>query len=649
MLYKYSLATNTEQVRLELQYEESRDILSHIIKLSVNGEEFPKNYFLNNSTTSVTNILLAYTHITTYYHTIIQDDLNSALAEIHYFLSKVEIVMIETEELGNALKIFETINQRGAGLNAMDLTKNLLFINSDSTEFGQIKEIWKKNSEVLKECKEDDKPMRFMRYFFMARYTSDVITEDRIYRWLTSADGVKSVGYDSTPIDFAKELLVLAKRYARLVSATDKYDVNLPSVYNIGLINKTSTRQHLILLLALHQDVSDSVLEFLAKQLENYFFYTVCLKIQAKTHEKFFARVAQKLRGKKTIEEVKPIIEDTLGRFVAEKIGDFKQIFPTIKTHLFKPDYRLRYVFGKMDMYISRLCGLPCPNNIASYSQYQIEHILPQTPKDDFLGEWMDAVEYKKDLDSLGNVTLLEGLINKAVNKFNDLSSDWFNKKQREYYNSVLPITRLLSSNYLIGNNTALNRYRQSSGYEFDRWDKQSIVKRQQLLCQLALQIWKFDSFKNIANVEVVEYINRETQSIVNTTESKYTVDNRNFDLPVLHSVKTVLKKSAGKSPRTNIRIIFPNGHIIQNPIAADTMVEFVKYVGVEKVRRLGLIQCKIPLVSNTLDEKYANKQKEVAEGWGWYVMTNTSTNTKIADIMKISDAYTLNVRVEKF
>ena len=38
---------------------------------------------------------------------------------------------IGTEDLGSALKIFETINQRGVGLNAMDLTKNLLFIQRE--------------------------------------------------------------------------------------------------------------------------------------------------------------------------------------------------------------------------------------------------------------------------------------------------------------------------------------------------------------------------------------------------------------------------------------------------------------------------------------------------------------------------------------
>lgn len=38
----------------------------------------------------------------------------------YYFLTKIDLVVIESENLSSALKIFETINQRGAGLNAMD-------------------------------------------------------------------------------------------------------------------------------------------------------------------------------------------------------------------------------------------------------------------------------------------------------------------------------------------------------------------------------------------------------------------------------------------------------------------------------------------------------------------------------------------------
>lgn len=645
LLYKYDIANDIEQVRLELQYEESRDILSYIIKSSTKGVALPKDFDVTAS--SVWNICFAYANINQYYYNLIQQDISDAIDEIRHFLTKVEMVVIETEDLGSALKIFETINQRGVGLNAMDLTKNLLFINADGSEYGKIKAIWKSISETLRSCKEDDKPMRFMRYFFIARYTSDVITEERIYKWLTSEEGSNLVNYTKAPIAFAKELQNAAKRYARLVSATEKFNNKLPHVYNIGLINKKRSRQHLILLLALHQDATDDVIEFLAEKIESYFFYAVSLRIQAKHHEKFFTRVAQELRGKKTIEEIKPIINKTLGTYVAKQINDFKHKFLALRTDIFKPDYRLRYVLGKINNQLCNLCGLNNITNFSTYEQFEIEHILPQTPKDNYVGDWGNIDDYRTDVYLLGNVTLLEGQINKAVNKCNDLSSEWFEKKQREYIHSSLTITRLLSTDFTIGNNTALNRYRLSSGYSFEKWNKESIARRQKIFLNLAMEVWHFDTLNEVHNDIDEDKVNVGIQPI-NTYYNDVLFNTASFlgtVSEVEHTQDTNPKVYSTKSPRKNIRIIFPDGTIIQNSTATDSLIEFIQIVGIDRVRSLGLTRCNIPLISNTIDKKYGNSQKEL--GNGLYLITNTTTAYKILDIERISAAYNLGVKIE--
>lgn len=644
LLYKYHIENNIVQVRLELQYEESRNILNYIIKSSTKGVAIPKE--LDVTASSVGNIYFAYENIKNYYHNLIQQDISDAIDEIRHFLTKVEMVIIETEDLGSALKIFETINQRGVGLNAMDLTKNLLFINADSSEYGKIKAIWKNISDTLKSCKEDDKPMRFMRYFFIARYTSDVITEERIYKWLTSEEGSNLVNYTKAPIAFAKELQNAAKRYARLVSATEKFNNKLPHVYNIGLINKKRSRQHLILLLALHQDATDDVIEFLAEKIENYFFYAVSLRVQAKHHEKFFTRVAQELRGKKTIEEIRPIINKTLGTYVAKQINDFKQNFLALRTDIFKPDYRLRYVLGKINDRLCKLCGFKNIVNSSTYEQFDIEHILPQTPKDGYVGDWGNMDDYRSNVYLLGNVTLLEGQINKAINKCNDLSSEWFEKKQREYFKSSLTITRLLASDYIIGNNTTLNRYKLSSGYSFDKWDKKAIKRRQKILLNLAMKVWHFDTLNDVHNDIEENETNFEIQQM-NTYNNDTIFNTASFlGNEVEHTQNITQKVYTKKSSRKNIRIIFPDKTIIQNSTVADSLIEFVQIVGVDKVRKLGLTRCNIPLISNTIDEKYGNSQKDLGDGW--YLITNTSTASKISDIESISAAYNLGVKVEK-
>ncbi|MDD2293735.1 MAG: hypothetical protein PHD07_05960 [Bacteroidales bacterium] len=99
------------------------------------------------------------------------------------------------------------------------------------------------------------------------------------------------------------------------------------------------------------------------------------------------------------------------------------------------------------------------------------------------------------------------------------------------------------------------------------------------------------------------------------------------------------------KAPKTNIRITFPNGQIIKEHTATDALILFVKIVGAINVRKIGIIRCKFPLISNTIDSKYGSRQKEL--GGGWYINTNTSTSDKAKDILRISDSLNLDVKVE--
>ncbi|HFO9116239.1 TPA: HNH endonuclease family protein, partial [Escherichia coli] len=125
--------------------------------------------------------------------------------------------------------------------------------------------------------------------------------------------------------------------------------------------------------------------------------------------------------------------------------------------------------------------------------QMQIEHILPQTVRNaPENGEFSD-VNRTSYLYKLGNVTLLEGTINQSVNNCNDLSEDWFLKKQTEYLNSEIIMTRLLHSQYSIGDNTALNRFKLKYGYEYQDWSAESITSRQRLLMDLAIDCWRFN------------------------------------------------------------------------------------------------------------------------------------------------------------
>ena len=102
---------------------------------------------------------------------------------------------------------------------------------------------------------------------------------------------------------------------------------------------------------------------------------------------------------------------------------------------------------------------------------------------------------------------------------------------------------------------------------------------------------------------------------------------------------------TSNKVPATRLRITLADGRVIQESQAAETFRQFVIMIGPERVRSLGMTQCKVPLISNTLDKKYKRAQKPV--GNGWYLMTNSNTQTKKRDIENIARKLNIKVKVD--
>lgn len=116
-------------------------------------------------------------------------------------------------------------------------------------------------------------------------------------------------------------------------------------------------------------------------------------------------------------------------------------------------------------------------------------------------------------------------------------------------------------------------------------------------------------------------------------------------DPEVEHTEKKKGSKKVVTNPRTRLRITMPDGSIIEERTAWESLQKFILHVGVEKVRAVGLIANKIPLVSNTVDKKYKTAQKPL--GNGWLLMTCSDTATKRKQILAIADSIGINVKAD--
>lgn len=147
--------------------------------------------------------------------------------------------------------------------------------------------------------------------------------------------------------------------------------------------------------------------------------------------------------------------------------------------------------------------------------------------------------------------------------------------------------------------------------------------------------------------VLVVDYVPNEPLSVRISRKRNFTEQMETIEIipdpKVEHNIGTIKRNSPSKSAKTNLRVTLPNGKIIENRFAYETLQEVVVLAGVEKVCTLGIVQCGVPLVSNTQDNFY--NQKEI--GKGLYLITHSSTGQKRQQIEKISEAFGLNLKVE--
>ena len=149
-------------------------------------------------------------------------------------------------------------------------------------------------------------------------------------------------------------------------------------------------------------------------------------------------------------------------------------------------------LFRSFENEIRRQCGLQLLGQL-SIQNFQIEHILPQTVRNrEQSPEFADQDVHTRNVYRLGNVILLEGMINQAVNNCNDLASDWFAQKQHEYIKSDSMLTRLMVTDFSVGNDTAINRLKDRLNYSFAEWTQTNVELRQQILMELAFDCWRF-------------------------------------------------------------------------------------------------------------------------------------------------------------
>lgn len=465
-----------ERHRLTLQYEDSDGILEKVVT-----DEQPIDA-LPESTESVRKILSAYRTIREFFRVNLQDDPAEIKRFLVAFTTRIKLIRILTPTITNALKVFETINDRGVGLNAMDLLKNLLFMRTSHGDYPKLKDRWKSLIDVLDGCGE--KPLRFLRYYIMSHHEIDYhrsVREDEIYDWFVK--NADACGINDDPLGFAETLIKCAQAHANFLASKDSQGNDNRYLRNLALLGG-ALRQHYILLLA-GRHLPRPLFEKLCAAIENLFFCYIITREPTKMFERTFARWSPDLR--KCTDEA--ALDDFLDRYIIKDMRGRVERFDFAFRELTQngiQQYRMRYILAKLTQYIEeRAWGSPTYAQLEHYTDksVHVEHILPQTPTPAVRDGFDRPDEYDDFVIRLGNLTLLEKTINTSV------SNGAYAEKAPGYRQSSFLLTKSLVEMPQVGANTQLNRA-VADLIQFNSWTSEAITRRQEMLTTLARKVW---------------------------------------------------------------------------------------------------------------------------------------------------------------
>ena len=484
-------------LKLEPRYENAGDVMAKLVELDADPQVVRAGIQAAGipSFGSLENLVNAYATLYRYLKDN-YDDTAKLKKYWGYLANNVVFIQISTD-VSSALKIFETINERGVGLNPMDLLKNLLFTQVKQTQFTQLKDEWKKITKPLE--KEKEKPLRFLRYFLMANYViknergDAVVREDEIYDWFVAKDNAALCDYANKPFEFVRKVIRNVEHYLAFANGMGNDGKPNLAMDSLKRLAGGAFSLHYVLLLAA-ANFPKPLFDHFVSQLESFLFYYIFTKTPTKDLERNFSVWADELRSIAGMADpsrqrvtLNAFVSDRFEKNMASKSQELSDALKRFSLFSMQ-QYRTRYLLAKMAQHVDMaFSGVTLTGSLVPYTILEIEHILPDTPTADLRSKWVaenPEASYDDYKNRLGNLTLLEKPINIVA------SNDFYTAKQTEYRKCNNYLTRSLVELTTVGQNTSISRINKKLA-AFDTWNASSIGKRHVLLMDLAQDIWK--------------------------------------------------------------------------------------------------------------------------------------------------------------
>lgn len=379
-------------------------------------------------------------------------------------LDKLYVVCVPISEEDNAQKIFESINATGVKLTSADLIRNYLLMDLHSeVQEKYYVEYWKKLEDNVSS---DSKTLELFFRMYLAIKKYDLVPKNNVYR-----EFVKWIEEQSVDVNtLFEELLEYAKIYNLLMNEDINKLENMlkDSVVDFRKVNSDLPMAIIMEFYRLHRKnlIDAKTLANLIYAINVYILRRSLCDMNSQNISKLFPAVLKKLMEKcngNYTDILKYLNQEMVGNN-ASTSGSYmptdKQMMELLLNANVYKRPALRIVLDRLELHNN-----PAPVDL---SQLSIEHLMPQSPTEEWLEELdTDMETYLENLHRLGNLTL-------AAKKDNSKMSNlmW------DYKNEVLKGTAHLKLNLEL--------------MSIDKWDMGRIESRTIELIEKICEIYPY-------------------------------------------------------------------------------------------------------------------------------------------------------------
>lgn len=385
-------------------------------------------------------------------------------------LKSFTLVSIECNTDHSAFRLFETLNNRGLELSAVDLIKNHVFsvaTSSPDIDYENIKKNWLRIVENIIPLR--IKPSLFFRHYLMSTpllNISDSITGYTLYDSVKEIIDKRVPKADFTLEEFLADMADRSDLYAEIVSSDiKKFDDSSNDSINQKLrdIHAIGMGQSGTILLRLFQELENPNKLYEALRLLESFI--VRQKISNNTGgaslDRFYAQLCSDAFG-----DSNPVQYIRLK--LAEEIPSDAEFRTNLVENRVTLNDRTKYMLKRIEAdYFDGVA-------VSSNSNGELEHIAPRASYSaNKYSTWPEHLGVPEEIfeqykDKLGNLTLLEKR-NNATSSRNP-----FNQKVQTYSTSEYKMAKDIVERY-------------------NQWSIENIKARTELLADIAVETWQIE------------------------------------------------------------------------------------------------------------------------------------------------------------